>query len=340
MTNLKDNLNFKLIKKITKEMHLSRIMVGILILGVFFSSIITFARPRIVSKLTDNGLANKNFSIIIFLCVVLLICSVFEYSNQLIQIKIFVKINNQFVENMYRMALNKILKAPYEYSQNRTSAEMLSTISSDISRLSLLIDRSSLMMLQFLFQILGGTVGLILIDWKVAIVLLIIMLIKQIIVNQLSKDKTKLTEKYISELQKFGTWFANQISGIIEIKLWNLYRKKECEFLEYYKKIPEINEKLEICDGIENTLEAMSGILLEIVIYFVCGYLVCKNEMRLGNLLAFIFLCYVCFKSIGGIFKYSVYLGRNQTICKALYGIIRMARRRIGIYYMYESMER
>ena len=151
MTNLKDNLNFKLIKKITKEMHLSRIMVGILILGVFFSSIITFARPRIVSKLTDNGLANKNFSIIIFLCVVLLICSVFEYSNQLIQIKIFVKINNQFVENMYRMALNKILKAPYEYSQNRTSAEMLSTISSDISRLSLLIDRSSLMMLQFLF---------------------------------------------------------------------------------------------------------------------------------------------------------------------------------------------
>ena len=288
MTNLKDNLNFKLIKKITKEMHLSRIMVGILILGVFFSSIITFARPRIVSKLTDNGLANKNFSIIIFLCVVLLICSVFEYSNQLIQIKIFVKINNQFVENMYRMVLNKILKAPYEYSQNRTSAEMLSTISSDISRLSLLIDRSSLMMLQFLFQILGGTVGLILIDWKVAIVLLIIMLIKQIIVNQLSKDKTKLTEKYISELQKFGTWFANQISGIIEIKLWNLYRKKECEFLEYYKKIPEINEKLEICDGIENTLEAMSGILLEIVIYFVCGYLVCKNEMSLGNLLAFI----------------------------------------------------
>ena len=59
MTNLKDNLNFKLIKKITKEMHLSRIMVGILILGVFFSSIITFARPRIVSRVFYKAILIK-----------------------------------------------------------------------------------------------------------------------------------------------------------------------------------------------------------------------------------------------------------------------------------------
>ena len=186
--------------------------------------------------------------------------------------------NNQFVEDMYRMALNKILKAPYRYSQNRTSAELLSTINNDISRLSLLLDRSSLLMLQFLFQIVGGTVGLLLLNWKMALILLIILPMKQFIVNWLARNKTRLTEDYIGELQKFGKWFGNQTSGIIEIKLWNLYHKKEREFLEHYKSIPEINQKLEMCDGVENLLGTATGVLIEILIYLLCGYLVCKGS--------------------------------------------------------------
>lgn len=288
MIKIQNDSSFRLIKKITEKIQLSRIKLTILILGILISAMITYERPRIVSELTDNGLMKNDFSVIKSMCLILLICAVFEYGNVLLQIKIFVKINNQFVENMYWMALNKILKAPYKYSQTRTSAELLSTINNDISRLSLILDRSNLMMLQFMFQIIGGTVGLVLINWKVAIILLTLMLMKQFVVNQLAKNKTKLTEKYIVELQKFGTWFGNQTSGIIEIKLWNLYHKKEREFLEHYKSLPEINEKLEMCDGVENILGTMTGSLIEILIYVVCGYLVCKCKMSIGNLLAFI----------------------------------------------------
>lgn len=279
---------FELLKKLVKNVQLSHKSILILVTGIIISAFVTFIRPQIVSTLTDNGLAKKNFMSIVVWCAILLICAAFEYGNGLLQIKIFVKMNNQFVEDMYRMALNKILKAPYKYSQNRTAAELLSTINNDISRLSLLLDRSSLLMLQFLFQIVGGTVGLLLLNWKMAIILLIILPIKQFIVNRLARNKTSLTEDYISELQKFGTWFGNQTSGIIEIKLWNLYHKKEREFLEHYKSIPEINEKLEMCDGVENLLGTATGVLIEILIYLLCGYLVCRGEMSIGNLLAFI----------------------------------------------------
>ena len=279
---------FELLKKLVKNVQLSSKKILILITGIVISAFITFIRPQIVSTLTDAGLAKKNFMNIVFWCAILLICAVFEYGNGLLQIKIFVRMNNQFVEDMYRMALNKILKAPYRYSQNRTSAELLSTINNDISRLSLLLDRSSLLMLQFLFQIVGGTVGLLLLNWKMALILLIILPMKQFIVNWLARNKTRLTEDYIGELQKFGKWFGNQTSGIIEIKLWNLYHKKEREFLEHYKSIPEINQKLEMCDGVENLLGTATGVLIEILIYLLCGYLVCKGEMSIGNLLAFI----------------------------------------------------
>lgn len=119
-------------------------------------------------------------------------------------------------------------------------------------------------------------------------ILLPILVIKQSAVNCLAKKKTGLTEKYIKKVQRFESWFGSQISGIIEIKLWNLYGKKEREFFEYYRSIPEINEKLEICDGIENMLGTATNVSIEILIYLICGYWVCKGEMSIGNLLAFV----------------------------------------------------
>ena len=125
-------------------------------------------------------------------------------------------------------------------------------------------------------------------NWRIAFLLLIIIIIKQFLVNWLANNKTKLTEIYINEQQKFGTWFGDQINGILEIKLWNLYFRKNQEFFECYKNIPEINEKLEMCDGFENILETATGVIIEILIYLVCGYLVCTDNMSIGNLLAFI----------------------------------------------------
>ena len=96
---------FELLKKLVKNVQLSSKKILILITGIVISAFITFIRPQIVSTLTDAGLAKKNFMNIVFWCAILLICAVFEYGNGLLQIKIFVKMNNQFVEDMYPMAL-------------------------------------------------------------------------------------------------------------------------------------------------------------------------------------------------------------------------------------------
>ena len=288
MKKLLHDSNFNLIKKIIKEIKLPKNKMILLFGGTIISSVITFVRPYIVSSLTDNGLLKKKMSIVIVWSMILCLITVCEYGSEWLQIKIFVQIKNQFVENMYQKALDKIVRAPYKFSQNRTSAELLSTVSNDINRMSLLVSRSTLMIIEFLLQIIGGAIGIIILNWEFILILLPILVIKQSAVNCLAKKKRGLTEKYIKKVQRFESWFGSQISGIIEIKLWNLYGKKEREFFEYYRSIPEINEKLEICDGIENMLGTATNVSIEILIYLICGYWVCKGEMSIGNLLAFV----------------------------------------------------
>ena len=93
----KRNTDFELLKKIIGKIQLSKIRAMFLVLGVLVSSIITFVRPQIVSTLTDNGLVKKNWGIVIWWCIILIICAAIEYGNGLAQIKICVEINNQFV---------------------------------------------------------------------------------------------------------------------------------------------------------------------------------------------------------------------------------------------------
>ena len=281
--NIKNGTKY-IIKKIWPFLQWSRGKSVLLGIGVIIASLSTFLRPQIISRLTDEGLAAKRFDIILLWCAVLASVSVLEYANELLQ----VKVSNQFVKNLLQKALEKILKAPYSYSQNRTSAELFSTLHNDISRISLLIDRNSLLLLRLGFQIVGGIIGLMILEWRVALLVLFIMPLKQLIVFKMSRKKTILTECYLNEWRSFSEWFGNQTGGIVEIKLWNLYGHKRKEFLKEYKKVPELNEQLEICDGKENILGQGINLLLEVLVYICCGYLLCKNQMSIGNVLAFL----------------------------------------------------
>lgn len=285
--NIKNGTKY-IIKKIWPFLQWSRGKSVLLGIGVIIASLSTFLRPQIISRLTDEGLAAKRFDIILLWCAVLASVSVLEYANELLQVKVFVNVSNQFVQNLFQKALEKILKAPYSYSQNRTSAELFSTLHNDISRISLLIDRNSLLLLRLGFQIVGGIIGLMILEWRVALLVLFIMPLKQLIVFKMSRKKTILTECYLNEWRSFSEWFGNQTGGIVEIKLWNLYGHKRKEFLKEYKKVPELNEQLEICDGKENILGQGINLLLEVLVYICCGYLLCKNQMSIGNVLAFL----------------------------------------------------
>lgn len=74
----------------------------------------------------------------------------------------------------------------------------------------------------------------------------------------------------------------------MEIKLWNLYEMKKCEMKEIYQDIPSVNWKIQIWDGLEDISGQLIGLMLEVIVYLGCGYLVCAEEMSVGNMLAFL----------------------------------------------------
>lgn len=260
----------------------------IIIFGWLLATVVTMLRPRIISELTDFGLVKGKFNIIVIWAFALLGLSLLQYGNEFLQTSMFTKLSNRFIQNLYEGTFKKITHAPLGVLQGRNQAEILNSISTDISKISWLMDRNSLTMINYLFQIIGGIIGLFWLDYRMAIVVLIIVPIKQTVVMCMAKRKRKMSAIYLKSQQQFSAWFGNQVGGVAEIKLWNLYARKEEQFQKEYSELPRLTYKMNMWDEIETTTGRFIALALELVIYLGCGYLVCQGQMSIGNIFAFL----------------------------------------------------
>lgn len=280
--------NYKLISTILKLADCTKVELFLLVIGIIASAIFVFIRPQVICRLTDQGLENKDLRLVMIWCVGLLIISLFDNANELLQIKIFTCMSNKFTRRLYLEALSSILSAPYELSKTRTATEMVSTICTDVEKTSLLIDRNMLTAITGMFQVIGGIAGMFVLKWEIAIMIICVIPIKQALIIRLSKQRVVLASDLLSKFQAFSEWLGEQINGVFEIKLWNLYSGRIKVFIKKYRDIMDINKKLEMCDGIENSGRCIIDQIIEVIIYIYCGFLVCSNHMSLGGLLAVI----------------------------------------------------
>ena len=147
------------------------------------SSFITFIHPLLIRQITDCGILQKNMKYILLFSVILIIISLTQQELNIIQTKLFSNVHNQFTHSLYKKTYWKINRMKIQYFAERGSAEIINTIGMDIDNVSSVVDQITQFSISSILQIIGGVVGLSLLDWKLAI------LIEAIIPLKLSKDK-------------------------------------------------------------------------------------------------------------------------------------------------------
>ena len=138
--------------------------------------------------------------------------------------KIIFKVHNQFTHSLYKKTYWKINRMKIQYFAERGSAEIINTIGMDIDNVSSVVDQITQFSISSILQIIGGVVGLSLLDWKLAILIEAIIPLKFIIVSYCANKKREVFEQWIEDKRKFMSWFAECINGIHEMKLWNCFR--------------------------------------------------------------------------------------------------------------------
>ena len=224
-----------------------RIFFAVIILIIAIS--IGFLQPLVIQRITDIGMVQKNMNAIFQSAVFLGFLVILNQLIEMLQTKIFVEIHNQSLYSIFHQTFQKLIHLKRSYFDDKNTTEILNFLQMDVLQVASITDRYVVVCLSYIFRIVSGLIGLCIISWKLALVVLAMVPIKFLLVSYLSKRRKLATDEMIESSRAFSRWFGDNLNGIDEIKLWNLFLEKDREFQEKQSKLLNSEKKGTLIDA-------------------------------------------------------------------------------------------
>lgn len=152
---------------------------------------ISFFSPVIIKHIMDQGMIEKNLQVIFKFAIFLLLLVMAEEGISILQARIFLNLHNDVVLKLYTKVFQKLLHVRMEYFTRHNSTELMKRLSTDIESVSFLVDSSMMNAFRYVFQIISGIVGLFVIDWRLASLVLLIVPVKYLLIRVFADKKRK-----------------------------------------------------------------------------------------------------------------------------------------------------
>ena len=285
--NFRCNDQYITIWKVLRQHILGKKLIAIIVcLGL--TSGITFIRPLAVKGITDEGMLKANMAMIVVFALFLLVCTLLEQIINIYQSRQFAVMQNSVMLSLYQAVFAKVLKLKKSYFTNHNSSEIINRVTMDVRAVSMIADRSILFVVSYVLAILGGILGLFLLNWRLAVVVIAVAPVKAILSVHMAHLNERATEENIQLNRKFFSWFGDMISGLKEIKLWNLQTEKEDILCEQQSEILQTSKKSVLYDSYNRAITSLLDGMVQCILYIYGGYMLICGELTLGGVTAFI----------------------------------------------------
>ena len=259
-------------------------IVTILILNAGFSLIL----PLLSKSIMDDGFIGGDQGVLILrviqtLMLVILICGI-----DIVKDKIRIGIQNDLKLNLSRNSFRHLSRLNMSYFDEKNDAEILNNLRMDIENICMVADNSLFFVFAQIFSIIGGMVGLFILNAKLAGLVVLLIPIKYLIARYFAKQNKKIMQQYIMSEEVYSKWFGDVVSGMREIKLFNLYQHKYAEFQDYQENIVENSKKANLLLAYNMTTEKVIMQILMSCIYILGAIQVFNLETSVGTTFAFI----------------------------------------------------
>jgi ATP-binding cassette subfamily B protein len=259
--------------------------VAVLVVLAVASNALNLATPKIVSHAIDSfvrGQFELGSTVIVFTAVITLIF-VLTYLQSIVQ-----TYASEIVARDLRNDLaEKISRQSFLFVQNETPAKLLTNLTSDIDGIKLFVSQAIVTLVSSLFLVLGASVLLIAINWKLAlVVLLVVPLIGGTFFYSFSRVKVLFTEaqKVIDWLNKV---INESILGSALIRVLNSQKYEYDKFLAANTEATNVGMKiLGVFAGLIPLITFFANLAM-LAILVLGGHYIINGALSLGDFAAF-----------------------------------------------------
>lgn len=262
--------------------------ICIIIFCLFLSTFINLCMPIISSKIMDEGLIGENRTKLVNLVLLVLVLFLVSSVLDLVKEKKRIDIANSIKMQLEEKAFVHLMKMKLIYFRDKNYAELLNNLNTDIRNMTAIADNNVFFVFTQILSMIGGVIGLSILDYRLTILVLFFMPIKYFVMQFFIHKRKKYVSSYIKEEQEYSGWFGDVIGGVKEVKLFGIFNNKLVEFQNRKSNVIEKEKKiiwLEQWNGI--TASFLVQIMMALI-YILGADLVFDAQLSIGNVFAFI----------------------------------------------------
>ncbi len=243
--------------------------------------------PMLQKIIVDNGIINKNYSIILpilfgFL-ILTLIKAILGYLKEYLYDYIGAKVHFDLRTELF----SHIQSFEFNYFDNTNTGELMSRIGEDIENIWQTIGFGLRLFVENILYFIFSTIILFYLNWKLTLICLIILAPIGIIAYNLEKKLNKGYEEISDKTAEINTMAQENIAGVRLVKAFSREKHEIKRFLSLNKDYYDLNMKqAKTISKNFPFVEFLTNISL-VVMIILGGYFVLINEISLGTLIAF-----------------------------------------------------
>ncbi len=288
------------------------------------ATVIGFLQPLVIQQITDGGMLAQNLPVLCRAVVALALLVALNQAVEMVQTRLFVNIHNQSYYTVFHQVFQKLLRLKKTYFEDKNNAEILSFLQMDVSQVASITDRYTVMSVSYVFRIVSGLTGLLLISWKLTLIVLAMAPLKALLVQRLSKRREKAMDQMLESSRDFSRWFGDNLEGVDEIKLWDLFQSRDRTFQAKQKALLKLEKDNAMIDAWNSLWESLLEWSVTILLYLVGGLLICQNDLTIGAVFAFVSYSWYVTGPVSALLNLKMYFARILPSAKRLFQFLDM----------------
>lgn len=275
-------------------------IVGMSLLMLFITGG-TVCVPLLQQRIIDGGLLSGNMKILATLVLVVISITIITNFASLLQSYLRINLNAKFLKDKQVEILDHSLRLKMEYIKNDGLVQIIKDAECGLNNLSMLTGEEMSNTLVQIFKFIGVFIGLMAINWKLTLFLMLVIPIRFLVTNKLGKYVEMYQMDTLMTKKVIHGWEDDIYHSATEVKLWNLYENKSKEYNQLLQNRNTAIKKLSFFIVLSNLLgQDIQAVFLNIL-YVLGGVLIWGGDLSIGGIVAFITYAAYLLEPIGFI---------------------------------------
>jgi ABC-type multidrug transport system fused ATPase/permease subunit len=254
---------------------------------IFFSSLLDFPQPLVNRYLIDDVILGRQLSLLVGAVLLLAGVKVLEMLASLLERFYFARFEQEVLLDIQHDLLDRALRFPKSFFDDKEIGYLMSRLSSDVQGLHWFFSSMLFLIISNILRFAGGVVLLLYLEWRLAIVALVILPGLMVGVRYFSRKTRVLSHQGMEQQASVSRRMQESLSATSLIKAFVSEKREVDRMMSELRAALQISlERLAVGSVASLTIGAL-GDVAKLVILVVGAYQVIVGDWSLGSLLAF-----------------------------------------------------